>query len=278
MNIKLLALDVDGTLLNSQFQVGEPNRRAIREAIAHGVVVVLVTGRRFVIAQPIALELDLTTPLISHNGALTKNPRTLEILDYHPLPAGLARRTVEIGREVGVDLVGCYDPEGVGRAVYEAVSEDNVKLRRYLERAPFVIEQVSDLRAYMREDPVQVMSSGPCARMDRFAQVLADGLRDQVRILKTAYPQKDFTIVDILAPECSKAAALATVVARYGLSRRQVMAIGDNHNDVDMLEFAGLSVVMENAEDHMKNLGYYVTGSNDEHGVAEAIERFIVGK
>lgn len=278
MTIKLLALDVDGTLLNSQFQVGEVNRRAIHEAIAKGVLVVLVTGRRFVIAQPIALELELATLLISHNGALTKNSRTLEVIDYHPLAASLARKTVELGREVGADLVCCYDPEGVGRVVFEAVSEHNVRLRRYLERSPMVIEQVSDLRAYITEDPIQVMSAGPCAQMNRLEQVLASGLKGEVKLLKTAYPQKNMTILDILAPQCSKGAALAAVVARYGLSRQEVMAIGDNQNDLEMLEFAGLSVVMENAEGPMKNLGYYVTRSNDENGVAQAIATFILNR
>lgn len=276
MNIKLLALDVDGTLLNSQFQVSEANRRAIQETVTRGVVVVLVTGRRFVIARPIAQELGLATPLISHNGALTKNSQTLDVLDYHPLSAALARRAVEVGRSVGADMVGCYDPAGLGRAVFEAVSEDNVRLRRYLERAPLVIEEVPDLLAYIREDPIQVMSSGPCAKMERLIEVLTSRLGRDVKILKTAYPQKDLTIVDVVASDCSKAAALAAVVARYGLSRQEVMAVGDNHNDLEMLAFAGLGVVMGNAEDYMKNLGYDVTNSNDEDGVAEAIRRFIL--
>jgi hypothetical protein len=278
MNIKLLALDVDGTLLDSQFQVSEANRRAIRETVARGIVVVLVTGRRFVIARPIALELDLATPLISHNGALTKNPQTLDVLDYHPLSASLARRAVEVGRRVGADMVGCYDPAGLGRAVFESVSEDNVRLRQYLERAPMVVQEVPDLVEYIREDPIQIMTSGPCAKMDRLMETLATNLGDHVNILKTAYPHKDLTIVDVIASECSKAAALATVVASAGLSRQEVMAIGDNYNDLEMLAFAGLGVVMGNAEESMKNLGYHVTRPNDEDGVAATISRFILGR
>ncbi|MBI3949840.1 MAG: HAD family phosphatase [Acidobacteria bacterium] len=276
MKIGLLALDIDGTLLNAQFQVSEANRRAIQEVIAQGVLVVLVTGRRFVIAQPIARELELATPLVSHNGALTKNTQTLEVIDYHPLAASLARRTVEMGREVKADLVCCYDPVGYGRAVFEAVSEQNVRLRRYLERAPMVVEQVHDLWTYIEEDPIQVMSSGPCALMAQFEEVLASHLAGKVTLLKTAYPLHDMTILDIIAPQCSKGAAVAAVVARYGLSREEVMAIGDNHNDLEMLEFAGLGVVMGNAEQRVKSLGYHITGSNDEDGVAEAIRRFIL--
>lgn len=278
MNIRLLALDVDGTLLNSRFQVSEANRRAIREAVARGIIVVLVTGRRFVIARPIALELGLATPLISHNGALTKNPQSLEVLDYHPLSASLARRVVEVGRRVGADMVGCYDPAGLGRVVVESISQDNVRLRQYLERASMVIQEVPDLVEYIQEDPIQIMTSGPCAKMDHLIEALADNLGQEVRVLKTTYPQKDLTIVDVVTSECSKAAALATVVAAAGLSPQQVMAIGDNHNDLEMLAFAGLGVVMGNAEDSMKSKGYYVTGSNDEDGVAAAISRFILAK
>jgi hypothetical protein len=276
MEIKLLALDVDGTLLNSQFRVSEVNRQAIWEAVAQGVLVVLVTGRRFVIAQPIALELELATPLVSHNGALTKNARTLEVIDYHPLEAGLARRAVELGKQIGADMVGCYDPDGYGRAVFEFITEANSRLRRYLERSPLVVQQVPDLVAYIQEDPIQVMSSGSCAIMDLLEEVLANDLGGRVKLLKTAYPNRDMTILDILAAPCSKGAALAAVVERFGLARRQVMAIGDNHNDLEMLEFAGLAVVMNNAGEPLKGLGYHLTGSNDEDGVAQAIETFIL--
>ncbi len=276
MNIKLVAVDIDGTLLNSQSQISERDRRAIRAAVDRGVRIILVTGRRFVIARPIALELALTTPLITHNGALVKHPQTGAVIDYHPLAASLARRVVALGRSVGADLVCCCDPEGLGQAIIERISEHNVRLRRYLDRAPLVVEQVPDLMAAIRRDPIQIMSSGPCAQMDAFERVLADELNGRVTLLKTAYPQKDMTILDILAPRCSKAVALARLVARYRLNRQQVMAIGDNENDVAMLQYAGLGVMMGNAQHHLKSAADYVTTSNDEAGVARAIERFIL--
>lgn len=276
MNIELVAVDIDGTLLDSQSRISERDRRAIRAAVERGVRVILVTGRRFVIARPIALELELTTPLITHNGALVKHPQTGAVIDYHPLAAPLARRVVALGRTVGADLVCCADPEGLGRALIERISEHNVRLRQYLDRAPLVVERVPDLMAAIRRDPIQIMSSGPCARMDEFERVLAEDLNGRVTLLKTVYPQKDMTILDILAPRCSKAAALARLVARYGLNRHQVMAIGDNENDMAMLQFAGLGVIMGNAQHHLKPAADYVTASNDESGVARAIERFIL--
>ncbi len=278
MSIKLLALDIDGTLLNSQFQVSAANRRAIEEAMLQGVMITLVTGRRFAFALPIAQELNLGTPLVCHNGALTKNTRTLDVLDYQPLAVPLARRIVEIGRAAGAEIACNYDPEGYGRLVLDTVSAPSTKLRRHLERASIDFEQVPDLRAYIVQDPIQVMSAGTCAQMDRLFELLQDQLGYEVKLLKTAYPHRDLTILDVLSPQCSKGTALAAVVTAYGFSPQDVMAIGDNHNDLEMLEFAGLGVVMKNAENGLKNSGYFVTPSNDEDGVAAAIQRFILGR
>jgi hypothetical protein len=276
MKIKLIAIDIDGTLLDSSYRIGEETRRALAEAIATGILIVLVTGRRFAIARPIALELGLHTPLISHNGALTKHIETLEVIDYHPLSASLARQAVELARPLRADVVCSYDPQGYGRVVTDIVSEENIKLRRYLDKSPMIVEQVADLRASIREDPIQVMSAGPCALMDQFEQTLAYHLDGKVKLLKTAYPAKDMTILDILAPDCSKAVALAAVVERFGLSRQEVMAIGDNHNDLEMLAYAGLGVVMGNAEERLRKLGFPVTATNDENGVAQAIAEFVL--
>jgi hypothetical protein len=276
MTIKLVAIDIDGTLLDSSFRIGEHTRRVLTEAMKAGILIVLVTGRRFAIARPIALELGLGTPLISHNGALTKNVETLEVIDYHPLSAAPARQTVELARSLAADVVCFYDPQGYGRSVIDTISVDNVKLRRYLERAPMLIEQVPDLHAYISDDPIQVMSFGPCDLMDRFEQVLAGHLNGQVKLQKTAYPARDMTILDVLSPTCSKAVALAAVVARYGLSQQNVMAIGDNYNDLEMLAYAGFGVIMGNADERLRGLDFHVTASNDEDGVAQAISDFVL--
>src|SRR5918911_4114375 len=112
MNIRLIALDLDGTLLNSRGELSERNFRAIAEARARGVRVALVTGRRFRDARPLALRLGLDVPLIAHNGALTKHARTLETVAAVLMPAEAARACVRLGRERGADALVSDDPEG----------------------------------------------------------------------------------------------------------------------------------------------------------------------
>src|ERR1700682_3689169 len=132
MPIRLIALDLDGTLLNSRGHLTERNRQAITEARQCGVRVALCTGRRFRDARPIALELGLDVPLISHNGALTKHAETLETVAVLPLPLLPAQKAVRVGRQFGADALVSDDHEGLGILVYDHLSGDNPSLRRYI--------------------------------------------------------------------------------------------------------------------------------------------------
>src|SRR5947207_9363592 len=133
MSYKLVALDIDGTLLNTQRKVTPRTRAALDTARANGVTVALVTGRRFASARLLALELGLESALISHNGALTKNASTLEIIDYHPLMADTAQELIRIGHEQDADFILCEDPVGLGRVVVEKrFVERNERLSSYL--------------------------------------------------------------------------------------------------------------------------------------------------
>ncbi len=126
MPIRLLALDLDGTLLNSRGQVSEGNRNALEQARERGVRVAIVTGRRFRDARPTALELGLDVPVIAHNGALTKHARTLETVSVLTLPLAAARRSLEVGRAAGADALLSDDHEGLGVLVYDHLSGDNL--------------------------------------------------------------------------------------------------------------------------------------------------------
>jgi hypothetical protein len=276
MPIKLLALDIDGTLLNSRGELSARNRAALDEVRRRNVLIALVTGRRFRSARPVVQELDLAIPLISHNGALTKNATTLETIGYHPLATEMAREVISIGRERGVDMICCDDPDGLGVMVIEGVSAENKALHRYLEKYRDSVVEAPDLLAYLDHAPIQIMFSGRCARMDEFADHLQAVLGSRLQLFKTRYLAADLTILDALSVSASKGSGLEAVARAYGISREEVMAVGDNHNDLTMLRFAGLGVVMGNAEDELKHTDFALTSSNDEDGVAEAIERFII--
>jgi Cof subfamily protein (haloacid dehalogenase superfamily) len=283
--IRLIALDLDGTLLNSRGELSARNREAIAAARGRGARVALVTGRRFRDARPVALELGLDVPVIAHNGALTKHARTLETVAARLMPAAAALRVVRTGRAHGADALLSDDHVGAGLLVYDHISEGNTALQKYIawsrrvvgEEAAAAIRQVPSLEDYLDHDPLHVAFSGGCASMERLAEEMRRELGAAVKLLLTLYPKPDFALLDVLHPEASKGAGLAAVAAEYGLTAAEVLAVGDNHNDIEMLDYAGTGVLMANAEPGLDGLGrFHRTASNDEDGVAEAIERFVL--
>lgn len=276
MPIKLLALDIDGTLLTPHGEITPRNSAALDRARQAGVQIVLVTGRRFNSARELAQRLNMGAPLIAHNGALTKDVETLETLDYHPLDVGIARAIIGFGRECDADMICCDDPDGLGKMVIEGVSEENKSLHRYLDKYRDSVNVVSDLLEYVDHSPIQIMFSGRCDPMDDYAERLNAAMGGRIQLFKTRYRSADLTILDALSATASKGASLATIAKKHGIAREEIMAVGDNHNDLTMLRYAGLGVVMANAEDELKRIGFELTSSNEEDGVAEAIEKHIL--
>ncbi|HEV2705642.1 MAG TPA: Cof-type HAD-IIB family hydrolase [Pyrinomonadaceae bacterium] len=286
MPIRLIALDLDGTLLDSRGQLSERNRRAVAEARRRGVRVALVTGRRFRDARPLALELGLDVPVISHNGALTKHARTLETVAALLMPVETARAVVVAGRAAGACALVSDDHEGAGVLVYEHLLETNRPLAQYVawsrrihgdEEVDEAIRHVPSLDAYLDHAPVHITFSGSYEGMRQLQETLAARLGARVKLLLTLYAKLDFGLLDVLHPEASKGAGLAALAADERFTREEVMAVGDNLNDLEMLEYAGTGVVMANAEASLRERAeFHTTTTNDEDGVAVAIERFVL--
>ena len=284
--IKLLALDLDGTLLNSNGHVSDQNRQAIRQAEAAGVLVTIATGRRFRDAQPVGLEMALNAPLITHNGALLKYAHGLETVAQSLLSTETSREILRVGKEFGGDALVSTDPSGKGSLLYDGISDDNVPLQKYIrwskrlhgEEANEAVIHVADLSAEIPDcDVIHMSFSGPCERMELMRQVLVAQLAETVNVLVTVYPEMDFTLIDVLPPDASKGVGLEKLAILNDLCPENVMAMGDNFNDLEMLEFAGTAVVMGNADPSLlERPEFYTTISNDESGVAAAIERFIL--
>jgi Cof subfamily protein (haloacid dehalogenase superfamily) len=288
MAISLLALDLDGTLLNGRGRISDRNRTAIDKARANGVHVAVVTGRRFRDSRPIALELGLDVPVISHNGALTKHAETLQTVSVLPLPLAAAREALRVGRAAGADPLLSDDYEGLGVLVYDRLSgeNENAAVHKYIawarrlhgeEEGRRAVQQVATLEAYLDHDPIHLAFSGTCSRMDALEEILQAELGSTVKVLSTKYPEQDFTLVDVVNPAASKGAGVAATAAELGVSPDEIMAIGDNYNDLEMLLFAGTGVVMANAPLSLREIaGLHPTAANTDDGVALAIEQFIL--
>lgn len=271
--MRLLAIDIDGTLLNHQFEISAPDRLALRRLHAEGVEIVLVTGRRHTFALPIAQQLGFDLWLISSNGAVT---RSLGGENFHRdlLPRETCLQLCQSMREFRGNTVLTFDRETKGAIVLEHMRELNGVIQRWLEKNLQYIDFVIPLEDSLTTDPVQAMFCGPIARMHQALDGLAAcGLEGKITVLRTEYPVRDLSIVDVLNAGCSKGHAVERWAKHRVIPREQVMAIGDNYNDVEMLAFAGLPFIMGNASEELRGRGWPVTLSNEHHGVAAAIEQ-----
>jgi hypothetical protein len=165
-----------------------------------------------------------------------------------------------------------FDKETKGAIVIEHLEALNASIRRWLEKNMEYIEFVIPIERALVTDPVQTMFCGSMARMAEALQALeASAMGDRITVLRTEYPERDLSMIDVLNAGCSKGHALSRWAAHRGYGRDQVMAIGDNHNDVEMLEFAGHPVIMGNACAELRERGWSVTLGNDQCGVAAAV-------
>ncbi len=274
--IRLIAIDIDGTLLDSRWQLSEQNREAILAAERRGIEIVLVTGRRFHFALPVAEQIPCSLILIANNGAMIKS-KAGETFYRKLLPQAVAHHIVTAVPEFKRAAILVFDKEGAGQIVMERAEWENPQVSGYLERNRQYIREAAPLESAVVEDPIQVMYTGSVERMNEVERRLrALPCADQFALAKTEYAARDFTILDAINRGCSKGAALEEWVRRRGIPREQVMAIGDNLNDQEMLFFSGLPVVMSNSVEPLKQNGWATTLSNDQSGVAAAIESLVL--
>jgi hydroxymethylpyrimidine pyrophosphatase-like HAD family hydrolase len=274
--IRLLAVDIDGTLLNPQFQISEADLAALRHAHSLGIEVVIVTGRRHTFALPIVQQLGFDLWLICSNGAVT---RSLSGETFHRdlLPQQICRQLCAVMQEFRGQTVLTFDKDGPGAIVLERLQGLEGSIQRWLEKNEAYIQYVVPIENSLTTDPVQAMFCGPIALMQQALRVLGScGL--PVTVLRTEYPGRDLSIVDVLNAGCSKGHALERWAKHRGIARREVMAIGDNYNDIEMLAFAGQPYIMGNASEELRGRGWTLTRSNAESGVAAAIEHVLDGK
>jgi Cof subfamily protein (haloacid dehalogenase superfamily) len=272
--IKLIGIDVDGTLLDSAGRFPSANRDAIHDAVNAGVHVALVTGRSYPFARPVAQGLPDSLTLIVSNGAVERgmdgSTRARRLLDKN-----VARTVLDANAAHRSAAALVFDRDVHGQIVFETMDWTHPGRKGYWARNKALIARSVPLEDALTEDPIQVMFNGGFMAM----RDLADAIRAQAHdatVSLTEYVHRDFSLVDITSPTATKGHALASCAAALGLAREQVMAIGDNFNDLEMLEFAGTPVVMGNAVEPLKARGFHETAGQDEAGVAQAITRFVL--
>lgn len=278
--VRLVAIDMDGTLLPSFTQaLSQRNAQALRAAQEAGIAVAIATGRRTAYTAPLleAVGLRAETPLITSNGAVI---RTLggEPIDRCHLKARVARGLCGLLRPFGT-VVFTFDKPGRGELVLEDLDQAHGRIALWVEANRNAIEVVQPLEQALMdgEDPIQGMVAGGIDRMREAEKTLkASEWGSGCECVRTEYPARDLAILDVLSPGISKGWALRQLAGRLGVDRKETMAIGDNWNDVEMLEWAGQSVMMGNAARELramaKTRGWEQAPPNDEDGVAVVLE------
>lgn len=284
--LRMVAIDMDGTLLPSSIlKVSKRNARALRAAQETGIAVVIATGRRAAYTTPLIAEVGLhtETPLITSNGAMI---RTLagDLIDRSHLEARVARGLCGLLRGFGA-LVFTFERPGRGELVLEDLEQTHGRIALWVEANRNAIEVVKPLEMALAdgEDPIQGMVAGPINKMREAEKALAASeWQGQCECTRTEYPARDLSILDLLPKGVSKGWALERLAAKMGIDRKETMAIGDNWNDVGMLEWAGQGVMMANAAAELRTMakmrGWKQAPVSDRDGVAVALEAVLANR
>ncbi len=264
---RLIAVDLDGTLVGSDCSVSSRNRQAIAQAKARGVIITLVTGRTFLAVQPITQTLQLTAPVIIYNGAAIRQPRDGKTLLHRPLPAILTQQIIGYLRRHGFSPVAFVDsalysdqPIPASIAPHSGLEGMTIHvLGDNIERCDLAPEKIAVL---VPERNAASLAKKLCARWDGKIS------------LSHPYP----SLLEMTYRTSSKGRALCWLAERLNIPRACVMAVGDGDNDIDMLQWAGLGVAMGNAPHAIRAVSNYVADSVEADGLAQVIERFVLSE
>jgi Cof subfamily protein (haloacid dehalogenase superfamily) len=272
MKWKMLALDLDGTTLNDQEEISEANLTAIRRASRAGVKVIVTTGRSYSSALRFIKQLDTGNPSITYNGALIRNGQS--ILRHLTMADRSVRDTLTLLKELGQPPVVYTagekryidEPEKLINGFFEFSKGSDIENHRVDDLLAQDWDQVIRISVFTDERTTQMLDS-----------MLVEKLGSSIKTAQTYFPEWDFWILEVLNPGCSKNHALQFLCDRYGIDPREVIAVGDNRNDIDMFSWAGLGVAMKNSLPDVAQCADRVTiRDNNNTGVAEVIEEFIL--
>ncbi len=267
MRIRLLAIDLDGTLVNDRLEMDPRDVAAVKSATAAGVAVVLATGRMFTSSLRYAEPLGLTGPIINYQGAVVREIASRDVWYRCELTVEMQQRVLALAEPKGWHVNAYVDEQ-----VFTARARPEADLYARIAMVPY--EVVGPLSKWVNRDSTKMVlvDLDPADVPARMAELSA-WMGDVARVTRSL----DW-FVEVVNPQVSKARALAMVADRLGVARTEVCAIGDNTNDEDMVSWAGLGVAMGQAPEALKAVAKYVTGTIGEAGVAQVIERFVIGK
>lgn len=264
MKFKLLAIDCDDTLLNTECKLEKSTVAMIKKVRERGVGVTLATGRMFKSASGFAEELEMNLPMIVYNGALIKNAFTGEILLHQPIPVVLIKKIIDYAKERKVYLQLYIDDN----LIIEKYQEET---QLYMDIAGVDYQEVGDFANFPLVPSTKLMMIGDSKRIAAVEEELKGLYGNEL-----SFMQSRPYFLEIIHPNVSKGKALEVLAEKHGILREEIIAVGDSFNDIGMIRYAGMGVAVANARDALKVHADYITTKERNLGVEEAIAKFIL--
>ena len=264
MAIKLVAVDMDDTLLDGTLRVSPRTCEAIGKAQEQGVVVTIATGRMFISALPFAEQLNIQAPLITYNGGMVRYPISKEMVFHKTIEEDVAGKVVALFHQQGWYLQSYMNDE-----LY--VVERCEKARTYEKLANVEAVAVGDEFYSMKHKPTKMLTIAEPYEIQEIQRIINREFSGDI-FTATSKPH----YLELTHPSVNKGSALAALARTLAISREEIMAIGDSDNDYPMIEYAGFGVAMGNASDRVRGIAQAVTAHHNAHGVAEAIEKYVL--
>jgi Cof subfamily protein (haloacid dehalogenase superfamily) len=265
-HVKLIATDLDGTLLDSTGKIPECNLKSIREAVAGGVAATICTGRMFTSARRFAEQLGIKLPIICYNGAMLR-PLDGETIWHLALDMEMAREILSMCARRGVHVQSYVEDE------LQVRNADASVFQNYTRYFGVTGRVVGDEISRPRTNPTKLL-----AMTDTEETARAMMIEMSERFGEDLYVTRSLpTYVEMMNPKANKINALMKLAETIGVEMSEVLAIGDGENDVEMVKSAGVGIAMGNGADKIKDVAKYIAPTNDEDGVSWAIDRFVLG-
>ncbi|MDT8715372.1 HAD family phosphatase [Clostridium sp. 19966] len=271
MNYELCLCDMDGTLLNSKDIISKENEAALKKLQQNGVEVIIASGRVDLMVKSFIKQLDLKGHVISCNGGLIRNITTGEIIYSKEIAPNLSKMILNYCMDFNINFL-VY----TANMVYS--NRNNPRATKFENLNKILDKDLQLPIGYIDSTSIEIIDN---INVLKILMVCDDN--EQVKLLQNKFSHfAELTVVssancllDIMAANISKGNALKILIDKLGISREKVIAFGDNYNDLEMLQYAGMPIAMENSVEEIKKVGKYITKSNDESGIAYAINNFI---
>ncbi len=267
MRYKLLALDLDDTLLNEEYKISQNNIEALQRAAKAGVIITIATGRMFRSALPFARQLAVDVPIITYHGALIKKAVGEEVIWHRPVPLEIAEEITRYAVKKGYHM-NLF----INDRLYAA--EENKYTRYYQSITDVGLKTVGDVSAFLEGEKVPPTKMNILSFDENMEDIVKD-ITDKFGKRVTVTQSRPH-FLEVTHLEATKGKALKHLAEEAGIKREEVAAIGDSLNDVDMLEYAGCGVAVANAREEVKEVAQVITLTNIEDGVAYFIDNYIL--